>query len=426
VEIWSSRGAQITGNTFRGNLGGPMCLTCRGGGLNLGRSRDVQVTGNQFSDNIAGFMEWLVGANGGGLALDALTDSQVLSNTFTNNSAGVGGAGFNSGGGIYGIALSEVLFAGNTLTGNWASQVGSGHGGGAFVEPSVSAPSEKLTFRNNRFVGNAASLSGAGILMAGGGGLELFLTTDSTVQGNRFEGNRAGYELAGLGGGLLLRASIGELGGDQPAINVVVDGNLFTGNLADIEESAGGGLAGSGVKEYTVINNVFAGNRAAYGGALSMSIQDTTVGPFSATVVNNTLYNNTASGIFLYGANSDPFVISNTIIVSHTVGVSVPGDETHVVVAYTLWDDVEQRTDNPDMVQDTYPVTGPVRFVDPAAGDFRIRLTSAARDAGDPAGVPPAPDHDADGVRRPFGPRVDIGAYEWHGWLRYMPFVLKR
>ena len=424
AEIWDSPGARITDNTFRGNLGGPMCGSCRGGGLNLGRSQDVQVTGNEFRYNIAGFMEWIVGNNGGGLALDAIGNSQVLSNTFSANSAGVGGATTTAGGGIYGIALNHVLFAGNTLTDNSASQVGSGRGGGAYFEPAVTAASEYLTFRNNRFAGNAASLSGVGMQMGGGGGMELFLTTDSMVLGNHFDGNRVGQAVAGMGGGLLLRASVGELGGDQPAINTVVDGNLFSDNVAEVGESTGGGLAGSGVKAYTIINNVFSGNRSPYGGALGMSIGDTTGGTFSGAVVNNTLYNNTDSGIFLYGGNQEPFVISNTIIVSHTLGVSL-GEETQIVMAYTLWNDVEQRTDHPDTVQDTHPITGPVRFVDLAAGNFHIRLDSAARDTGDPAGVPPAPDHDADGKPRPFGRAVDIGAYEWRGWLRYMPVVRK-
>jgi hypothetical protein len=423
AEIWDSPGARITGNTFRGNLGGPMCGACRGGGLNLGRSQNVQVTGNDFRYNIAGIMEWVVGNSGGGLALDAIRDSQVLSNTFTANSASVGGAVATTGGGIHGIALSEVVFAGNTFTGNAASQVGTGRGGGAYFEPAVTAPSEKLTFRDNRFVGNAASLSGSGIQMGGGGGMELFLTTDALILGNAFDGNRVGEAVAGFGGGLLLRSSTGELGGAPAKIRTVVDGNLFTGNVAEFEASSGGGLAGSGVKEYTVINNIFAGNRSPYGGALSMHIGDSTDGPFTGAVINNTLYNNTEDGLFFYGGMEEPFVISNTVIVSHTLGVSV-GEDTKIALAYTLWNDVAQRSDQE--IADRQPITGPVNFVDPAAGNFRIRLDSAARDAGDPAGVPPAPDHDADGVRRPFGRAVDIGAYEWHGRLYYMPFVLKR
>ena len=50
---------------------------------------------------------------------------------------------------------------------------------------------------------------------------------------------------------------------------------------------------------------------------------------------------------------------------------------------------------------------------------------SLAIDAADPAGVPPAPNHDIDDVDRPYGKRVDVGAYEWHGQGAILPIVQK-
>ena len=73
----------------------------------------------------------------------------------------------------------------------------------------------------------------------------------------------------------------------------------------------------------------------------------------------------------------------------------------------------------------THPVIGDPAFVDPAADDYHLTIASAARDAGDPAGVPPAPSHDADNVPRPQGPRVDIGAYEWKGHWLHLPMVFR-
>jgi hypothetical protein len=70
-------------------------------------------------------------------------------------------------------------------------------------------------------------------------------------------------------------------------------------------------------------------------------------------------------------------------------------------------------------------VYGAPAFADPAAGDCHLTIASPARDAGDPAGVPPAPDHDADGVARPQGPAVDIGAHEWKGWWQSLPLVMR-
>ena len=44
---------------------------------------------------------------------------------------------------------------------------------------------------------------------------------------------------------------------------------------------------------------------------------------------------------------------------------------------------------------------------------------------GDPAGVPPAPAVDIDGALRPYGPRVDVGAYEWQGQGALLPIIIK-
>ena len=38
-------------------------------------------------------------------------------------------------------------------------------------------------------------------------------------------------------------------------------------------------------------------------------------------------------------------------------------------------------------------------------------------------GIPPAPPVDIEGTPRPFGARVDIGAYEWHGPQTFMPLI---
>ena len=41
-------------------------------------------------------------------------------------------------------------------------------------------------------------------------------------------------------------------------------------------------------------------------------------------------------------------------------------------------------------------------------------------------GIPPAPALDADDYARPYGPAVDIGAYEWHGrHVWFLPIIRK-
>jgi hypothetical protein len=62
------------------------------------------------------------------------------------------------------------------------------------------------------------------------------------------------------------------------------------------------------------------------------------------------------------------------------------------------------------------------QFVNPTTGDYRIRFGSPAINAGTNVGAPP---YDRDGVVRPQGNRVDMGAYEVviHGL--YLPLTLK-
>ena len=114
----------------------------------------------------------------------------------------------------------------------------------------------------------------------------------------------------------------------------------------------------------------------------------------------------------------------NTILVGHSVGISV-GQGTTATVRYTLWQGNDTDIGGTGLVTHTHPVIGNPAFVDPAVDNYHLTAVSAARDAGDPAGVPPAPDHDADGVLRPQGPAVDLGAYEWQGHLLYLPLVYK-
>jgi hypothetical protein len=118
--------------------------------------------------------------------------------------------------------------------------------------------------------------------------------------------------------------------------------------------------------------------------------------------------------------------MTNNIILSHTAGISV-GLGTTATVGYTVWGGNGADIAGAGTVYQDHPVSGDPAFVDPAAGNYRLTRWSAALNAGDPAGVPPAPDHDADGVLRPQGPAVDLGAYEYVGgaYSVYLPLVFR-
>jgi uncharacterized repeat protein (TIGR01451 family) len=101
-------------------------------------------------------------------------------------------------------------------------------------------------------------------------------------------------------------------------------------------------------------------------------------------------------------------VLTNTILVSHTVGITVMAGSTATLEA-TLWHDNTQDWGGLGaIITGIYNYWGNPAFVDPDIGNYHIGLTSAAIDKGVDAGV----DDDIDGDPRPQGGGYDIGADE--------------
>jgi hypothetical protein len=61
---------------------------------------------------------------------------------------------------------------------------------------------------------------------------------------------------------------------------------------------------------------------------------------------------------------------------------------------------------------DTAPINGNPLFVDPANNNFHLQSGSPAKDAG--YNTSSTVVRDFDGIPRPQGPAVDIGAFEYH------------
>lgn len=411
LAVENSPGLQIERTRFVGNWalvypsGGGDAAS--GGAIGLVGSPGFRLSGSHFANNIVAVFN-LDGnrLQGGALAVNGADDVAITGNRFENNSCGTSNDG------------------------------GLGHGGAVGVYAG-----DFITITGNTFVDNAADLGLSGGL---GGALHLELTDDVLVEHNRFERNRGGAG-AGIGGALTIEGNAAAVApqGITDKLNerVAIRANTFSANYAAVEQGGdqanlGGAVALNSVNGVEFANNVLAGNVARDGGALALLGWDSAT--ISATVaaaglVNNTIFNNGGeSGIYLEGWTT-PITLTNNIVISHTVGIQIAGNQKSGGMAaearYTLYNDNadDVQVDSESTLTETGKITGSVLFVEPWQGDFRLLPSSAAVDAGDPAGVPPAPAMDMEGTLRPFGVRVDVGAFEWHGPLHYtyLPGVLK-
>jgi photosystem II stability/assembly factor-like uncharacterized protein len=443
-----------SGSIFVGNLAALRGVGL-GGALSVQESPGLYIEGVKFLGNWATIFPDGSGdtLSGGAIRLTGATEARIISSTFANNVIGV----FNlAGDRLFGGALSANNADHLTLMGNLfqdntcgtSSTGGLAHGGGVQV-----SASRFITITGNTFAGNAADL---GLSGGFGGALHINNTSDMQIDHNRFERNRAGAG-AGIGGAITVEgggastsfpflgggmAGAGGQGIDDPlAERVSIHANTFLANQAATAQvgdqaNLGGALALNSINGLEFANNVLAGNAAADGAAIMLfgwNRQVITATAANAAVVNNTLFNNAGdNGVYLQRWTT-PITLTNNIVVSHTVGLAIADDEaaggSAVGARYNLYNDngADSAVDPASSLSETGKIAGSVLFVEPWQGDFRLQPQSAAINAGDPAGVPPAPAVDIEDTPRPFSPRVDVGAYEWHGpvFNNYLPGVFK-
>lgn len=368
-------------STLSGNVISSNTVSWAGGGVLLHLS-PARLSGNVISSNTAG--EW-----GGGLLLTE-SDAAILSNnTIISNTADLGG------GGLY-IEYGSVTLSGNVIARNTTRDT-TGSGGGVCLFDG------NHTLNNNVIASNAAG---------NGGGIQQELG-DSILSGNVISGNTANYS----GGGLSLSGN-----------SAILSENTVVANTAHRD---GGGLL-LGVNETALSRNAFLSNAARSGGGLYLASRNAVltnnvvadnhisgkgagmyVMPFSPRMLHTTVARNTGgdgSGVYVtnLGEYYNTIALTNTILVSHTVGISVTGNNTATLNG-VLWHDtpitVSRSITSFVNVQNQH--IGDPDFVDADSGDYHISPGSAAQDAGVDAGVA----EDIDGDPRVDG-RPDIGADE--------------
>jgi len=418
-------GLRITGGNAAG-LGGPGVVWDDGGGV-LILTATVTLCDSQVFSNTAN--------HGGGLFLQSGA-AAISNNTFSGNTAS-----YCSGGGLY-VSESNATINSNIIAGNLATL-----GGGRFLPTS-----EASILRKSMIIAEMAECAGGGILLYSssatvnnniisgniteydGGGVFLSYST-ATLNGNTVTTNTARE----LGGGLCLYKSTAALHGNVVSANtaeyftggglsliasvVVLDSNTVTGCVAKY----GGGLALHDSDDISLTNNIIAGNQAIVAGG-GLYIQTSSPRLQHTTIAGN--YSGDGSGVYIATSWFGPsnVALTNTIVVSHTVGITVAAGST-VTLGATLWGTGAWANGTDwagagTIVTGTRNTWGDPAFLNPAAGNYHIGPSSAARDMGVNAGVYT----DIDGEPRPYQ-LPDIGADEYWppGALQrlYLPLVLR-
>lgn len=293
-----------------------------------------------------------------------------------------GGHGPYSGGGIYVTGASPTI-SGNLIVDNIAD----GDGGAIFVNRG------SAQILNNSIISNTATWAG---------GLRIINDADVVITGNEIVSNVAQIS----GGGI----DLGCCGGVTP----LIERNLIAHNDGG---SRGGGLRVAHTHA-EVVNNLFVHNEATKGAGTYL--EGTLSHPVSTTWLHNTLVGSPGEGEALWVAEYVSATLVNNIASSFLTGITntVPASST-VEANYTLFHN--NGTDYGSGVSNNNEVSGDPDFVAPGEGDYHLRPSSAAIDAGVDAGVPV----DMEGEPRPMGPAPDVGADEAR--LRiHVPLVLKR
>ncbi len=347
-----------------------------GGGVFTALGSHTTLDGCHVAHNFAA-------SHGGGIYLRG--NATLVSNEICHNTA------LGNGGGVILILNGDTTLTGNRIHDNTAYW-----GGG------VQTYKSSATLANNDIYNNLAERDGSG------GGLNINEADDHRVA---LIGNRVYSNTAQWGGGVI----VGNC-------TVTMTGNLVYANTA--VQGAGIWLASSqGLLVNTMVVDNWAESVGA--GAAGLQVAGSDVRMLHTTIARNR--GGRVGGLLItsFGVEHSSVAMTNTILVSHSVGIEAGFDDVAALEG-TLWGagSWANAVDwSGAVVTGTVNVWGAPRFVDPDGGDYHILASSAAAGAGVDAGV--SNDIDDDVRPAPEGTLPDLGADEVSQHVVCLPAVVR-
>lgn len=372
----------IKNNVIYNNV---VATTTAGGGVRVASSGATQLVGNLIYNHTAN-----------GLMVSNSASAVISNNQILTNSAR------SDGGGVRLVAVASFTFYSNTLSNNSVyfletPSVPKGFGGGLHVISSTG------TIEKNTFTGNKSGD------YDGGGALGITERSNTTVRNNTFAANRAEFGSA--------LAILNPIGG-----STLIDSNIMNGNLQNAPGGVEDGvieIRGAVSHPVTVVNNLLTNNSLISFTQIAVPSTGTGVRCGEGTtapvlIINNTFYRNGNRALSLAGTDegapcSAVVTVFNNIIANHTTAGFKIGTASTAALS-TTYNVFSTSTDALGSVVGPGNLTADPKFVAVASNDFHLGTGSPAIDAGTNTN---APAKDIAGITRPFGVKVDVGAYEF-------------
>jgi parallel beta-helix repeat protein len=341
----------------------------------------------------------------------------ISHNYITENQA------FSKGGGIYiGSGASPFIFSNTIISNTIIYEPGNAtsDGGG------ISVDSGPTVITGNSIVSNTVQFEGGGIYVG--------WNVPVSIVANSIGYNQALNPDSGRGGGIRTR-------GDQTP--VLIQYNKIYGNSLVL------GVDGSGldIASPAIIDNNYIYENYGLDWRSALCTDGITL---PITITNNIIANNHGSGVKAINVR-DIRVLNNTIVGNTWMGMSTMNWPFTSTVPYTLTmfnnvvvdnvqcginsqDDFNLLIDYNDVYGNgndycssfatpgVHDINADPMFLNPSISDYRLSAGSPAINSGNNAYAPPT---DFEGVHRPQGLIVDIGAYEYKLSLKFLPLALK-